>query len=51
MSHYAEYDSILVNEDFDETVKKILSILQAERLKHHRQIKTQEIVKNLRSSL
>ena len=51
MSHYAEYDYILVNEDFDETVKKILSILQAERLKHHRQIKTQEIVKNLRSSL
>jgi len=51
MSHYAEYDYILVNKDFDETVKRILSILQAERLKHHRQINTQEIVKDLRSSL
>ncbi len=51
MSHYAEYDYILVNEDFDKTIKKILSILQAERLKHHRQIKTQKIVKDLRSSL
>jgi len=51
MSHYAEYDYILVNDDFNETVKSIKAILDAERLKRHRQIKTQEIVKNLRSSL
>ena len=51
MSHYAEYDYILVNDDFDETVEEIISILNAERLKNHRQIKTQKIVKNLRSSL
>ena len=51
MSHYAEYDYILVNDDFEETVKKIMIILYAERLKRHRQIKTHEIVKNLRSSL
>ena len=51
MSHYAEYDYILVNDDFNKTVKSIMAILYAERLKRHRQIKTQEIVKTLRSSL
>ena len=51
MSHYAEYDYILVNDNFDETVEEIISILNAERLKNHRQIKTQKIVKNLRNSL
>ncbi|MED5437539.1 MAG: guanylate kinase [Pseudomonadota bacterium] len=51
MSHYAEYDYILVNDDFDKTIKSIMAILYAERLKRHRQIKTQEIVKTLRSSL
>ena len=51
MSHYAEYDYILVNDDFDKTVEEIISILNAERLKNHRQINTQKIVKNLRGSL
>ena len=51
MSHYAEYDYILVNDNFDKTVEEITSILNAERLKNHRQIKTQKIVKNLRNSL
>ena len=48
MSHYAEYDYILVNDNFDKTVKAILNILNAERLKNHRQINTQRIVKKLR---
>jgi guanylate kinase len=51
MSHYPEYDYILVNDEFDNTVQQILNILNAERLKNHRQIKTQKIVKNLRGSL
>ena len=51
MSHYAEYDYILVNDDFNKTIEDIISILNAERLKNHRQIKTQKIVKNLRGSL
>ena len=51
MSHYAEYDYILVNDNFDKTVEEIISILNAERLKNHRQIRTQKIVKNLRNSL
>jgi len=51
MSHYAEYDYILVNDDFNKTIESIMAILYAERLKRHRQIKTQKIVKTLRSSL
>jgi len=51
MSHYPEYDYILVNDEFDKTIQEILNILNAERLKNHRQIKTQKIVKNLRGSL
>jgi len=51
MSHYAEYDYILVNDNFDKTIEEIVNILNAERLKNHRQIKTQKIVKNLRNSL
>lgn len=51
MSHYPEYDYILVNDEFDKTIQEILNILSAERLKNHRQIKTQKIVKNLRGSL
>tara|TARA_Y100001970_G_scaffold153_1_gene153 strand:- start:1254 stop:1898 length:645 start_codon:yes stop_codon:yes gene_type:complete len=51
MSHYPEYDYILINDEFDNTIQKIINILSAERLKNHRQIKTQKIVKDLRGSL
>ena len=51
ISHYAEYDYILVNDKFDNTIKNILSILRSERLKNHRQIKTHSVVKKLRNGL
>ena len=51
ISHYAEYDYILVNDEFDSTIKNILSILKSERLKNHRQIKTHSVVKKLRNLL
>ena len=51
ISHYAEYDYILVNDKFDNTIKNILSILRSERLKNHRQIKTHSVVKKLRNVL
>ena len=48
IGHYAEYDYILVNDNFDKTVKAILNILNMERLKNHRQINAlQRIVKKL----
>ena len=41
ISHYAEYDYIIINEDFDESLEKINSILIAEGLKRTRQNKIQ----------
>lgn len=38
MSHYLEYDYIVVNEDVDESVSKVQAILSAERQKRERLI-------------
>ncbi|MFW0777840.1 MAG: guanylate kinase [Rickettsiales bacterium] len=37
ISHWAEYDYVLINHDLDETLDKIDAILKAERLKRARQ--------------
>ena len=37
ISHWAEYDYVLVNDDIDNTFKDLLTILQAERLRRDRQ--------------
>lgn len=37
ISHWAEYDYVLINQNLDETLEKIDSILKAERLKRVRQ--------------
>ena len=51
ISHYAEYDYIIINDDFDESLKKINSILIAEGLKRTRQNKIQDVIKSLRDDL
>src|SRR3954466_13969808 len=38
MSHWAEYDYIVVNQDVDEAFSEVQSILKAERLKRERRI-------------
>lgn len=38
MSHWAEYDYIIVNEDIDESVAQAEAILKAERLRRERQV-------------
>jgi guanylate kinase len=48
MSHWAEYDYIVVNEDLDASVARVRGILTAERLKRQRQIGLAEFVKGLR---
>lgn len=48
MSHYPEYDYIIVNNDLDKSVAAVKAILQAERLKRDRQIGLTDFVKNLR---
>ena len=51
ISHYAEYDYIIINENFDESLKRINSILIAEGLKRTRQNKIQDMIKSLRDDL
>jgi guanylate kinase len=47
MSHYAEYDFIVINHDIDESVAQVEAIVTAERLRRQRQIGLSEFVKRL----
>lgn len=51
ISHYAEYDYIIINENFEESLNKIESIIIAEGLKRSRQIKIQDTIDNLLKDL
>jgi guanylate kinase len=51
MSHWAEYDYIVINHDIEESVGAVQSILAAERLKRERQIGLTDFVKGLREGL
>ena len=51
ISHYAEYDYIIVNEDFEDSLVNIETILVAEGLKRSRQLKIQEVINNLLNDL
>jgi guanylate kinase len=48
MSHWPEYDYIVVNVDLEQSVAKIEAILQAERLRPERQVGLVDFVKGLR---
>lgn len=48
MTHYAEYDYIIINRDVETSVSQALAILKAERLKRDRQVGLGEFVKGLR---
>jgi guanylate kinase len=48
MSHWAEYDYVIVNEGLERSLAQIKSILTAERLKRHRQLGLSDFVKSLR---
>lgn len=47
MSHYAEYDFIIINRDIDESVAQVEAIVAAERLRRQRQVGLSEFVKHL----
>ncbi|MGB9153989.1 MAG: guanylate kinase [Alphaproteobacteria bacterium] len=49
MSHWAEYDYVIVNRDIDQSVMAVKAILLAERLKRRRQIGLSEFVTGLKS--
>ncbi len=48
MSHWNEYDYVIVNIDFEESVKNVRSIIQAERLKRQRQCGLASFVNSMR---
>lgn len=51
ISHYQEYDYIIINEDVDQSLGQLRSILTAERLKRRRQTGLSDFVKRLRDAL
>lgn len=50
ISHWNEYDYVLINEDMDETLATVQGIIEVERLKRHRQIGLPEFVEHLQST-
>ncbi len=48
MTHWSEYDYVVINVDFAESVRQVLAILEAERLKRPRLIGLSDFVTRLR---
>jgi guanylate kinase len=48
MSHWAEYDYVIVNRDLEDSVSQVAAVLAAERLKRERQIGLSVFVEALR---
>ena len=51
ISHYAEYDYVIINSDVDEAIKKADLILQGERLKRRRTAGLSDFARGLMSGL
>ena len=51
MSHYMEYDYIIINNNLEESATQVLNILHAERLKRKRLVDLNEFVKILRTHI
>ena len=47
ITHWAEYDYVLVNKNLNDSVLKVHSILKAERLKRNRQSGLSEFIRNI----
>ncbi len=51
MSHWAEYDYVIVNRDIDDAFAEVRAVLAAERLKRERQIGLSDFVRSLQAKL
>ena len=51
ISHWAEYDYVIVNSDLEESVRAVTAILIAERLKRERLLGLSSFVRNMQSAL
>jgi guanylate kinase len=50
ISHWAEYDYVIINDDLDGSLQQIVTILAAERLKRVRQLGLSDFVRGLSAS-
>lgn len=51
MSHWSEYDYVIVNRDLESSVRAVQGILESERLKRERQVGMTEFVRGLQAGL
>lgn len=51
MSHYSEYDYVLINQNIEKTIEQAQMILDAERLKRHRLVGLSEFVRGVKDGL
>jgi guanylate kinase len=51
MSHWPEYDYVIVNDDLEQSFHQLLSILEAERVRRERQTGLSDFVRNLQAKL
>jgi len=51
MSHWPEYDYVILNRDLDDSVRQVQAILTAERVRRERQVGLAEFVNRLRSGM
>ncbi len=51
MSHWAEYDYVVINHDIEQAFADVRAILAAERLKRERQTGLSAFVRNLQAKL
>ncbi len=47
ITHWAEYDYVIINEHIDQTLSQVLNILTAERLRLHRAVEVSDFVEKL----
>ena len=51
VSHYAEYDYVLINDELERCLDELCAILTAERLKRHRRAGLSDFVNRLQDNL
>lgn len=51
MTHYSEYDYVLINNNVDVSIRQAQKILDAERLKRHRTVGISDFVRGLKEGL
>lgn len=49
ITHYSEYDYVIINQDIDQSIAKVQSILDVERLKRRRMVGLSDFVRGLKS--